>query len=163
VKRLRWTYSGFAAAWSLLQPLFLLAVRLYWGWQFTETGWGKLNHLPKVTQFFSSLGLPAPGFTATLVGGTELLGGLLLAAGLASRLTGLALFVNMTVAYFIADKQALLSIFADPGKFYGADPYTFWFAALIILLFGPGKLSLDALVIRARRVPDADSIPVYMV
>jgi putative oxidoreductase len=29
-------------------------------------------------------------------------------------------------------------ILSDPGKFYGADPYTFWFASLLILVFGPG-------------------------
>jgi putative oxidoreductase len=45
-----------------------------------------------------------------------------------------------------ADREALGSIFSDPGKFYGADPYTFWFAALIILIFGPGWLALDRIL-----------------
>ena len=33
---------------SSLQSPFLLAVRLYWGWQFLQTGWGKLNDIGKV-------------------------------------------------------------------------------------------------------------------
>ena len=35
-----------------LQPIFLLVIRLYWGWQFFQTGWGKLMDIPKVTAFF---------------------------------------------------------------------------------------------------------------
>jgi putative oxidoreductase len=52
----------------------------------------------------------------------------------------------MTVAYLTADRGALKSIFSEPGKFYGADPYTFWFAALLIMIFGPGSISLDYLI-----------------
>jgi putative oxidoreductase len=40
----------------------------------------------------------------------------------------------------------LVSIFSDPGKFYVADPYTFLFASLMVLIFGAGLFSLDALV-----------------
>jgi putative oxidoreductase len=52
----------------------------------------------------------------------------------------------MFVAYWTADHEALASIFSDPGKFYAADPFTFLFAALLILVFGPGLFSLDALI-----------------
>ena len=31
-----------------LQSPLLLAIRLYWGWQFVQDGWGKLTHLDKV-------------------------------------------------------------------------------------------------------------------
>jgi putative oxidoreductase len=67
---------------SSLQSPFLLAVRLYWGWQFAEDGWGKLHNLDKVTDFFTSLGLPAPGLTAASIASLELVGGILLALGL---------------------------------------------------------------------------------
>jgi putative oxidoreductase len=43
------------------QCALLLAIRLYWGFQFAQDGWGKLTHLERVTQFFTSLNLPAPG------------------------------------------------------------------------------------------------------
>lgn len=136
---------GLAAA-VLLQPIFLLGVRLYWGWQFTMTGWGKLHNLAKVTGFFASLGIPFPGLNAPFVAGLEFAGGILLILGLASRPIALLLTGNMLVAYLTADRAALFSVFSDPGKFYAAAPYTFLFAAIIILLFGPGPLSLDRLL-----------------
>ena len=73
---------------STLQSPFLLFVRLYWGVQLAQNGWGKLHNLERVTQFFSSLGLPAPGPTAAFVSTIEFLGGILLAIGLLSRLMG---------------------------------------------------------------------------
>ena len=135
-----------SAALPWLQSLFLLAVRLYWGWQFAGTGWGKLHHLAKVTAFFASLGIPFPGLNAPFVAGLEFAGGILLILGLASRPIALLLTGNMLVAYLTADRAALFSVFSDPGKFYGAAPYTFLFACVIVLLFGPGPLSLDRLL-----------------
>ena len=41
-----------------MQSPFLLLVRLYWGWQFIETGWGKVNNIGKVVEFFTTLGFP---------------------------------------------------------------------------------------------------------
>jgi putative oxidoreductase len=37
-------------------------------------------------------------------------------------------------------------VFSNPGKFYGADPYTFLFAALLVLIFGPGWFALDTFI-----------------
>jgi len=133
------------AATVWLQTIFLLLVRLYWGWQFAQTGWGKLHNLAKVTGFFASLGIPFPGLNAPFVASLEFAGGLLLILGLASRPIALLLVGNMLVAYITADREALLSILSDPGKFYGAAPYTFLFAAVLVLLFGPGKIALDRL------------------
>ena len=38
---------------SFLPDPLLLAMRLYWGWQFFETGKGKLMNLDKTTEFFT--------------------------------------------------------------------------------------------------------------
>lgn len=133
---------------SQAQSPLLLFVRMYWGGQFIQTGWGKLHNLTHVAQFFASLGIPAPGPMAMFIGCVELFGGALLILGLASRLTALVLTGNMLVAYLTADREALLSMFSDPGKFYGAAPYTFLFAALLILIFGPGWFALDTLIAR---------------
>ncbi len=140
------TYRGFSTLSSWAQSPFLLFVRLYWGWQFMQTGWGKLHNLAHVTQFFASLGVPAPGPTALFVSCTELFGGALLILGLASRLTALVLAGDMLVAFFLADREALMSILSDPGKFYSAAPYTFLFASALILIFGPGRFALDTLI-----------------
>ena len=131
---------------SLLQSPMLLAVRLYWGFQFAQTGWGKLHNLMKITGFFASLNIPFPAFNAHFVAGLEFIGGILLMLGLFSRPIALLLAGNMLVAYWTADREALASIFSDPGKFYVADPYTFLFASLMVLIFGAGFLALDTLV-----------------
>jgi putative oxidoreductase len=131
-----------------LQHPFLLFVRLYWGIQLMQSGWGKLHNLDKVTDFFTSLGLPAPGFMATAISCLEFFGGFLLAVGLFSRLISLVLTINMLAAYITADKEALHSIFSDPDKFTAAAPYVFLIASLIVFLFGPGVFSLDALANR---------------
>ena len=135
---------------SSLQSPFLLFVRLYWGWQLAQSGWGKLHNIDKVTEFFLSLGLPAPGFTAHFIASLEFVGGLLLILGLASRLNALVLTINMLMAYIIADHDALLSIFSNPDKFYAAAPYTFLVASLVILIFGPGLFSVDAAIARLK-------------
>jgi putative oxidoreductase len=149
---LRW-YGRFSAAASTLQSPLLLAVRLYWGWQFAVTGWGKLHNIGKITEFFASLNIPFPAFNAHFCAGLEFVGGLLLILGLGTRFIGLLLACNMLVAYWTADHEALLAVFSDPGKFYAADPYTFLFASLIALIFGAGLFSLDRLL--AMRWKDA--------
>jgi putative oxidoreductase len=138
-------YQRVFGAADYLQSPFLLLIRLYWGWQLIESGWGKLHNLGKVTEFFTSLGLPMPAQTAVFISCLEFFGGILLALGLWSRLIALMLTVNLIVAYITADREALLSIFSDPDKFYAAAPYTFLVASLIVLIFGAGKLSLDTL------------------
>jgi putative oxidoreductase len=60
-------YRRIASAFSSLQPVMLLGVRLYWGFQFAQTGWGKLHNLVKITGFFASLNIPFPGITAPFV------------------------------------------------------------------------------------------------
>src|SRR5208283_3721411 len=136
-------YQLYANAADSLKSPFLLAVRLYWGWQLMQSGWGKLHNIAGVTQFFSSLGLSAPHFAAIAISNLELFGGALLALGLGSRLIGLVLSVNMLMAYLTADREALMSVFSDPGKFYNADPFTFLMASLLVLVFGAGYFSVD--------------------
>lgn len=139
-------YRNFCKIAKFLRSPFLLFVRLYWGWQFIQTGWGKLHNLPHVKEFFTSLGIPIPGVMAPAIASLEFFGGILLIAGLATRLIGLLLACNMLVAYITSDLRALSSIFSDPGKFYIADPFTFLFASLIAFIFGAGLFSLDAVI-----------------
>ena len=143
-------YGRFASIAGGLQSPLLLAIRLYWGWQFAQDGWGKLTHLDRVAQFFASLNLPAPGATALAVATIEFGGGLLLAFGIGSRVVSLVLFVNMTVAYLSVpdDRINFSHILSNPGDFYGASPYTYWFAALLILILGPGLFAVDTLLRR---------------
>jgi putative oxidoreductase len=143
---------------SYAQTPFLLFVRLYWGWQISQNGWGKLHNLPRVTEFFASLGLPAPGPTATFVATFEFIGGILLAIGLLSRVAALGFVIDMTMAYITADREALLSFWSAPEKFYGADPFIFLLVGLLILIFGPGKIALDTLLGRWFPAPEEQAV-----
>jgi putative oxidoreductase len=145
VNFLRDTYAHATKALSWLQSPLLLAIRLYWGWQFAQDGYGKLTHLEKVTQYFATLNLPMPAQTAFAVALIELVGGILLAVGIGTRLVSMVLFVNMTVAFWTAEKDAFLGVFSTPDKFQAADAYNYWFAALLILILGPGWISVDRL------------------
>ena len=151
---IRRPYELFVVGANLLQSPLLLVLRLYFFWQLFLTGKGKLSNIGKVSEFFGSLGIPLPSLNAYFIGSLECFGGLLLIVGLASRPLSLLILVSMTVAYFTADFEALSSVFSDPDKFVKADPFPFLLAALIVLVFGPGELSIDA-VLKRRFLPGA--------
>ena len=157
IDSIRGAYARICSLLNHLQSPLLLSIRLYWGWQFVQDGWGKLTHLDRVAHFFTTLGLPAPGMTALMVASVEFAGGILFVLGLASRLVSLVLFVNMTMAYLSVpdDRINFLHAFSKPEDFYGAGPYTYWFAALLILILGPGRFALDSLLTR-RRAPSIE-------
>jgi putative oxidoreductase len=147
---------------SYLQSPFLVFVRLYWGWQLAQSGWGKLHHLSDVGEYFATLGLPMPAHMAVFIASIEFFGGIFLALGLASRVTGLVLTVNLIMAYVIGDREALLSFFSDPDKFIAAAPFAFLMVSLIVLIFGAGKLSADVAItffFGSKRMKQANSIP----
>ena len=155
--------SAFSIVLNHLRNPLLLAIRVYWGWQFAQDGWGKFTHLARVANFFGTLHLPAPYVAAIVVSMVELIGGIFFALGLASRLTSLVLFVNMTVAYLAVpdDRVNFSHILSNPSDFYNATPFTYWFAALIILIFGAGFFAVDAVIagIMARRRAKSDVQP----
>jgi len=147
---------------SYLQSPLLLFVRVYWGWQLEQSGWGKLHNLDKVTEFFTSLNLPFPGQMAVFISCVEFFGGIFLILGLLSRMTALVLTINMFMAYITADREAFVSLISDPDKFAAAAPFVFLCVSLLILIFGSGILSVDALICRlvpslrpAERTPNA--------
>jgi len=128
---------------TICQSIFLLLIRLYWGWGFFQTGRGKLSNIAQPTEFFQSLGIPFPHAQAILVGTTECIGGLLLLLGLLSRLASIPLTILLIVAYLTADIAVVKNILGDPDKFLAADEFLFLFVVLLVLLFGPGKFSID--------------------
>ncbi|MFO1483107.1 MAG: DoxX family protein [Verrucomicrobiaceae bacterium] len=147
-----WTFANTMldrAAGFLPDPL-LLSIRLYWGWQFFQTGKGKLMNLDATTEFFSELGLPFAKLNAIMAGSTECFGGLLLLAGLFSRLITVPLMVTMIVAYLTAHLDVVKTIWSDPDSFVTAAPFLFLLASAIVFAFGPGKLSVDELIRRWR-------------
>jgi len=148
INLIRRAYGLLVAFANLLQSPFLLALRVYFFWQLFQTGEGKLSNIGRVIGFFRSLGIPAPHINAYFVSSLECFGGLLLIVGLASRPIALMVTVSMSVAYITADLEAVTGILSDPDKFAKADPFPFLMAALIVLIFGPGMISIDAFLKR---------------
>jgi putative oxidoreductase len=70
-------YTRLTSLLSYGQDLFLLAIRVYWGWQFFQTGKGKLMNFDRTVEFFTSLNIPLPAVNAAMAGTVECLGGLL--------------------------------------------------------------------------------------
>jgi putative oxidoreductase len=125
----------------------LLVARLTVGVLFVSTGWGKVNNLAKVTEYFTELGIPMPGFNATLASYTELICGSLLVIGLASRLASVPLVVTMVVAILTAKRSELHSL----PDLFGFVEWTYLAILLVIFALGPGKIALDTLVERRLR------------
>ena len=154
-------YGLLAKCASYLACPLLLIIRVYWGWQFFGTGKAKLSDIPAFTERFASWGIPFPQLNVILAGATETVCGLLLLAGLASRLVSIPLIITMLVAYLTAETEALHAFFSDPDKFVSATPFQFMFAAILVLVFGPGVFSLDWIIgkIYAKRTSAAAQKP----
>ncbi len=131
---------------TYLQHPLIFLIRLYWGYDFFQTGMGKLNNLERTTDFFASLNIPFPAFNAIFVGNLEMIGGLLLIAGLGARYITIPLIGTLTVAYLTDDREALMKFFSEPEKFVTATPFPHLLASLIILTFGAGAFSLDGII-----------------
>lgn len=131
---------GSARIDSTAANLGLAALRVFAGLSLSLAhGLGKLPPGDGFVSGVAALGFPAPLLFAWLAGLAEGVGGLLLAAGLATRAVALAIAGNMTVA-------GVLQHASDP---YDAKERAFLFAiALAFVALGGGRFALDRLVRR---------------
>jgi putative oxidoreductase len=121
-----------------------LVGRLAVGLLFMSTGWGKVHSLDKVTHFFETLGIPAPGLNAVVVGYSELICGTLLVVGLLTRLATVPLIVSMIVAILTAKRAELHGLF----DLVGFDEFTYLCVLVMLAIIGPGTASLDHAIAR---------------
>ena len=112
---------------------------------------------------FTKLGFPAPHFTATADGWFEIVGGLLLLTGLLTRLIAIPFVIEMVVA--MLSTKIPLYLGTSPLPLPPVPPQIgFWavlheirseYAQLLTCAFlvveGPGRWSLDALLARRRQ------------
>ncbi len=140
-------YKKLACVGSYLQPFILLLIRLAWGWELAESGYGHLTHVAETVKNFTDWGIPFPTPNVYLSGSMELVGGVLLMLGLCARLISIPLFFNFCVAYLTASRDTVTHLFSqDPSKFIDDAAFPFLVTSLLILAFGPGKISLDAVL-----------------
>jgi putative oxidoreductase len=138
-----------------LESAALLIARLTLGVLFASSGWGKVHDLDKMTAYFGELHIPAPGFSAALSSWSELTCGALLAVGLASRLAAIPLVVTMTVALL----TARLGDIHDLPDLFAQIEWTYIALLVVIVVFGPGKASLDAILNRATPLRHREQSP----
>ena len=120
----------------LLLRLALGAIFVAHGAQKLFGAWGG-GGIEGTGQFFAQNGLKPGEALAVLAGTGELVGGILLALGLLTRLGALAVAVPMVIAIVVVH---LPGPFVDGFEF----PLALLAAAILMMLVGPGRLSLDA-------------------
>jgi putative oxidoreductase len=124
-----------------------LLARVSVGLVFVSTGWGKLQNLDRVVEFFRSIGIPAPEYQAPFVAATELCCGLLLVLGAATRFAAVPLVVTMIVAI----RAALWEELEGVVDLFGREEYLFIVLLAWLAVAGAGAVSLDAIFARILR------------
>jgi putative oxidoreductase len=112
---------------------------------------------------FEAIGFPMPGVLAYFVGGVEIGFGLLLVLGLLTRLAGLVLALNISVAilstkipillghgYWIFQVRKLADYGFWPMAHESRTDFAMLLGALFLLVVGAGRWSLDAGIERRR-------------
>lgn len=135
--------AGVDRASHRMQWLPPLLARVVLGVTFTLTGWGKLHNLEQLTRFFDSLGIPAASVQAPFVAVVEFIGGMLVLAGLGTRIAALLLSSVMAVAIATAiwPKQSLTDTLCSIEAIYLAG-------FVYLTVGGAGAVSIDHLATR---------------
>jgi uncharacterized membrane protein YphA (DoxX/SURF4 family) len=140
----------------LTAPSATLLIRLMAGGVFLWEGILKLVYANQGVGRFTKLGFPWPAQTAGFVAGVEIVGGLLILAGLFTRLVALPMMIEMVVA-MLATKITLY-LGTSPLPLPASPPTVGGWAVLheiraewaqlltsaFLLIAGPGPISLDA-------------------
>jgi len=145
---IEWSVEQPAKLLNHTQDIVALALRLYVGWQFFNAGLLKLNSWPNTLFLFEyeyQVPVLSPYWAAVLGTAGELAFPVLLWLGLMGRLSAIGLqFVNVmaVVAY------AHVIFNPEFGTGAAADHYYWGLMMLVITVYGPGRISLDALLTR---------------
>ncbi|WP_137843340.1 DoxX family protein [Microbacterium sp. 2FI] len=138
---------------SRLQDITLLFGRVSLGIVLIAHGWQKfaVDGIDGVGQWFGSLGIPMPIAAAAFAATVELLGGILLILGLAVRVVGPLIAIDMLGAFiFVHAANGLFVI--DGGWEFVLVVATL---ALVIAGLGAGRIAVDPLIV-GRRVQQAE-------
>lgn len=122
-----------------------LLMRLVVGYTFMMSGWGKLNNLPQITQNFIEWGILFPKIMTPFVSGVEFFGGIMLILGLFTRIPAAMLAFTMLVAIKSAKWEAVDSL----ETLLGFEEATYFAGFTWLAIAGPGKASLDRLLVNA--------------
>ncbi|WP_111977039.1 HvfX family Cu-binding RiPP maturation protein [Algibacillus agarilyticus] len=104
-----------------LDGLAPLLVRLYLAPVMLQAGYNKYVGFGGVVEWFAYLGMPLPTLMAFLAMSTELIGGILLIIGLATRWISIPLMITMLVAAFSVHIQNGWLAIADSSSWLAND------------------------------------------
>lgn len=138
-----------AAAARPVQSLFLAALRLYVSWQFLKAGWLKLQDWETTRFLFEEeykVPILSPALAAVLGTTGEIVFPVLLIVGVLSRYAALGLSAVNAVAV-IGYAHVLMSEGFEAAL---GQHYLWGLMLLTVLLFGPGRLSVDGRSSRMR-------------
>ena len=107
-------------------------------------GWFGGYGLQATGQWMESIGIPFGAVSAVLAGSVQFFGGLLLLAGIATRLVSLPLAINTIVAAATAHQGF------DAAQGGGEYPITLAVILASLILTGPGRLTLPEAISKAR-------------
>ena len=119
-----------------------LLTRLFVGYFFMETGWGKIHNLDTFAMRFAQWGIPYPAFNAALSAYTEFLGGTLTMLGMGMRFVSIPMIINMIVAILMV-KLKHVSGLDDLAEL---DEPLYALAFVWLFFSGSGWLSIDGLM-----------------
>ena len=152
-------------------PTATVLLRLMAGGVFLWEGILKFVFANQGVGRFTKLGFPAPALTANFVGGLEIVGGLLLIAGLLTRVIAVPFIIEMIVAmvstkvsmYWGTSPLPLPPVPPQIGLWAVLHEIRSEYAQLMVVIFlliaGPGRWSLDALLARREKKGSRHSIP----
>jgi putative oxidoreductase len=132
----------------LVLSVVLLVTRVVIGYGFYEAGKGKLGDIQKPIDYFTQLNIPHPKANAYFVSYVEYIGGALMIVGFISRPVCAILAIDMMVAYWKADHDAVAKLLHDQdfSTFMGATPFWFLVVSLLVTAVGPGWFSIDGII-----------------
>jgi putative oxidoreductase len=131
-------FPSLQSFYSVAVPLSYVVMRLCLGLILVPHGWGKLigDDIAHTAQNFVKLGWPAPVALSYLVGCIEFFGGLMLAAGLFTRIVAAMIAIEMAVISFLVlspvwswaqhgmEYTFMMGVFAFAMALHGGGPYS---------------------------------------
>lgn len=128
-----------------------LLTRLVVGFAFYDSGSGKLANMERTVDFFTNLNIPFPELNAAFVARLEYYGGMLLLAGVLTRIVALLLSSTMIVALLTADRDTFVGALTRSSEVGLSDVAPFVLGVFLswLVIRGAGALSVDALLKRA--------------
>lgn len=126
-------------------PLLIFRAVLVYG--FYSPALYKISDFAGTASWFESLGIPFPTLNAYLAGITEFAGVILLTLGLGTRLISFPLIITMIVAIFTVHIDSGFSAAKNGIEI----PLYFIFMLITLMVYGPGKLSVDYLIQKRKK------------